>query len=706
MSPSSDPTLPEIPSILYDEERIGELRKTGLLAEETVENFDRLTRQAAQAVGAPAGFVSLLTEDGQFLRGCVGLPEPLNSTRKMPIEHSICAYTLDRTEPLVIDDVDAHPDLGGHPAVEEHGIEAYLGVPLITSEGRTVGTFCVVDWEPRPWATEDVATAKDFAASARTEIELRLELNRREELESQLRARTEAFEALVENVTDVVTVLDADGTIQFESPSATEVLGYEPHELEGTSLWERVHPDDHSSVQDTLETIVMNPDRRLTVEFRIRHADGSWRTLESQGRRLPEDVDLGTVIAVSRDVTERRRLEDRVRLLANAVERAQTGVIITGPNLTPPGPEIQYVNEAMTAMTGYDADELLGNTPRMLQGPETSREKLDRLKRRLSKGKTAVDEVINYKKDGTPYHVRWRIAPITNEDGDTTHFVSVQEDVTTEKKREQELERRVNERTRKLRAARDEAERADRLKSALLANMSHEIRTPLTSIIGFGQSIREAVKEGDQDSELVSRFAGLIEKGGRRLLDTLGAVLNLSKLEAGEMDLARETVDVAEELSDAAALFEMEAEEVGLALAVETPDTSLWGRANPDGLQIVLKNLLSNAVKFTGSGGRIEARAWVEDKAVIAQVEDTGIGMAPDQVGELFEAFEQASEGVGREYEGTGLGLTVAKEVLDQMGGAIEVDTERDEGTCCTVRLPRAEEASTPKESRLQENHL
>jgi signal transduction histidine kinase len=236
--------------------------------------------------------------------------------------------------------------------------------------------------------------------------------------------------------------------------------------------------------------------------------------------------------------------------------------------------------------------------------------------------------------------------------------------------------------------------------------MSHEIRTPLTSIIGFGQSIGEAVKEGDQDSELVSRFAGLIEKGGRRLLDTLGAVLNLSRLEAGEMDLARETVDVAEELSDAAALFEMEAEEVGLALAVETPDTPLWGRANPDGLQIVLKNLLSNAVKFTGSGGRIEARARVEDDTVIMQVEDTGIGMAPDQVGELFEAFEQASEGVGREYEGTGLGLTVAKEVLDQMDGTIEVDTERDEGTCCTVRLPRAEEAPTPKESRLQENHL
>ena len=692
MNSPSSPTLPDVPPVLYDEDRIGKLQKTGLLAEETVENFDRLTRRAAEAVGAPAGFVSLLTEDGQFLRGCVGLPEPLNSARKTPIEHSICAYTLDRTEPLAINDAAADPDLGGHPAIEEYGMEAYLGVPLITSEGQTVGTFCIVDWEPRLWTTEDVATAEDFAASARTEIELRLELNRREELESQLRARTEAFEALVENVTDVVTVLDADGTVQFESPSVTEVLGYEPHELEGTSLWERVHPDDHPSVQDTLETIVMNPDRRPTVEFRIRHADGDWRILESRGRRLPEDVDLGTVIAVSRDVTQRRRLEERVRLLADAVERAETGVIITGPNLTPPGPKIQYVNEAMSEMTGYDAEEMLGSTPRMLQGSDTSRDKLDRLKRRLSAGKTVVDEVINYEKDGTPYHVRWRIAPITNDEGETTHFVSVQEDVTAEKERERELERRVQKRTRELRAARDEAERANQLKSALLANMSHEIRTPLTSIIGFAQSIGETMEDGDRDPEMTARFAGLIEKSGRRLLDTLGAVLNLSKLEAGEMNLAREPVDAAQELDDAAELFEMEAEDAGLTLTVETPDTPLWAWADPDGLQVVLKNLLSNAVKFTDDGGEIDARVRTGDDAVTIEIEDSGIGMHPENVPGLFEAFKQASEGVGREYEGTGLGLAVTKEAVDQMNGSIDVETEKGRGTCVAVRLPRATE--------------
>jgi len=688
---SSNSALPKIPPVLYDEERLGEIRKTGLLAEETTSNFDRLTRQAARAIGASAGFVSLLTNDGQFLRGCVGLPEPLNSTRKTPIEHSICAYTLDRSEPLVVDDVAADPDLSGHPAVEEYGMEAYLGVPLMSPSGKTVGTFCVVEWEPRHWTAEDVTTIEDFAASAQTEIKLRLELDRRQKLESQLRARTEAFEALVDNITDVVTVLDADGRIQFESPSVEEVLGYEPHELEGTALWDHVHPDDHAALKKIMHAAPADADQRPVVTFRFRHTDGDWRILESQGRRLPDEVDLGTFIAVSRDITERRRLEERVRLLADAVERVETGVIITGPDLSPPGPTIQYANEAMAEMTGYDVDALVGSTPYLLQGPDTSPDTLDRLERRLSAGKAAVEELINYRSDGTPYHVRWRVAPIRDEAGTVSHFVLVQEDITPEKEREQELERRVRERTEKLRTARDEAERANRLKSALLANMSHEIRTPLTSIIGFAQSIGEATEDGAPDPELTARFAALIEKGGRRLLDTLGAVLRLSKLKAGEMALAGEPVDVSQQLAAAAELFEVEAAEANLDLTVTVPDPPLWVWADPDGLQVVLNNLISNAVKFTDDGGTVEARARRHDDTITIQVEDTGIGMSPENVPSLFEAFQQASEGLSREYEGTGLGLSVTKEAVDQMGGSIDVETAKDKGTCVTVRLPATE---------------
>jgi len=697
MTSPSERGLPDIPPVLHDRGRLDEVEKTGLLDEETVENFDRLTRQATEAVGAAAGFVSLVTEAGQFLRGCVGFPEPLNSTRRTPVEHSICAYTLDRSEPLVIDDV-TDSILGAHPAVEEYGIEAYLGVPLITSAGHVVGTFCLVEWAPRAWTDADVATAKDFAASALTEIELRLELDRRQELESKLRARTEAFEALVENITDVVTVLGPDGTIEFASLSAAEVLGYEPHELEGTSIWDHVHPDDRPELEQKMEAALADADRRPAATFRFQHADGDWRILESRGRWLPEEVDLGTFIGVSRDVTERRRLEERVRLLAHAVERAETGVVITGPNLSRPGPKIQYVNEAMSKMTGYDEDEMLGNTPRMFQGPKTKRDKLDRLKRHLSSGESFVDEAVNYKKDGTPYHVRWRIAPITNEEGTVTHFVSVQEDITVEKEREEELEQRVEERTRELRVARDEAERANRLKSALLANMSHEIRTPLTSIIGFAEAIEEDVMGQETEDEGGSQalhFARLIEKSGRRLFDTLDGVLNLSKLEAGDVELSLSPVDLAIVAKEMAEEFEIQAEEAGIELRVETPEEALEARADETILQIALRNLVQNAIKYTEAGEEVEIRVRETEEAAAVDVEDTGIGISEESLPHVFEAFEQESKGLSREYEGSGLGLAIAKEAVEQMGGTVEVKSVKGEGSCFTVLLPRSEPASS-----------
>ena len=244
-------------------------------------------------------------------------------------------------------------------------------------------------------------------------------------------------------------------------------------------------------------------------------------------------------------------------------------------------------------------------------------------------------------------------------------------------------------REQKLVEAKEKAEQVNEMKSAFLANMSHEIRTPLTSIIGFAEAIGDEVNGADTT---VSRFAGLIEQGGRRLLETLDAVLNLSKLEAEEMELVLSPLNVAEQAEDVGALFEQQAAEAGIDLRVDVPSGPLWARADEGALRIVLRNLVSNAVKYTGEGGQVWIRARrAEDQAVL-EVEDTGQGMDPAAVSTLFEAFNQASEGKGREYEGTGLGLAVTKQAVDQMEGTIDVDTEKGVGSRFVVRLPRPEQ--------------
>ena len=238
--------------------------------------------------------------------------------------------------------------------------------------------------------------------------------------------------------------------------------------------------------------------------------------------------------------------------------------------------------------------------------------------------------------------------------------------------------------------ARDEARKASQVKSAFLANMSHEIRTPLTSIIGFAEALGEELdghpSGGDQDGT-AGRFAGLIEQGGRRLLQTLNGVLNLSKLEAGQMDLSATEVDLTTKARQAAEELRPKAEEKGLGLDASGCEPDVWVRADDGAVHIVLQNLLSNAIKYTDDG-RVELRTYSEDGRAVLEVEDTGIGMDPEMAQDLFEPFRQASEGIGREYEGSGVGLAVTQKAVEKMDGRIEVETEKGVGSRFRVELP------------------
>ncbi|NNF58049.1 MAG: response regulator [Rhodothermaceae bacterium] len=262
--------------------------------------------------------------------------------------------------------------------------------------------------------------------------------------------------------------------------------------------------------------------------------------------------------------------------------------------------------------------------------------------------------------------------------GTVLYYEGTMEDVTERQQFEQAL---ID--------AREEAEEMARLKSAFLANMSHEIRTPLTSILGYADLLHEEI-EGEH-----REFVGLIEQSGRRLLDTLNSVLELARLEADCSDPDLETVDVAAEAEQVVHLLMPLAKRKGLALTCNSADTPLHASLDRAGFGRILTNLIGNAIKFTEEGSiRVDVASAGAD--VVVTVRDTGVGIEPSFLPYLFDEFRQESSGHARSHEGSGLGLSITRRLVELHGGNITVESKRPGGTTFTVAFPRVPSSTSP----------
>ena len=292
----------------------------------------------------------------------------------------------------------------------------------------------------------------------------------------------------------------------------------------------------------------------------------------------------------------------------------------------------------------------------------------------LATGTTQTCEVLrpSDEDDGPREHLHVAV-PIHRPDGDVEVVVAYRLDVTERKRHEASLL-----------AAKAQAEGLSRAKSAFLANMSHEVRTPLTGIIGFAEVLAGELT-GPQ-----SEAATLIRESGLRLLDTLNSVLSLARLEANALDLTLVPVDIGAEACAAAKMFQGLLAARGVVLRVDMPAAPTRGLADVAALHRVLVNLLSNATKFTTQG---EVHVAVGDDPAhgpFVRIRDTGEGIDAAFLPHLFEEFRQESTGLARAHQGSGLGLSITRRLVDLMNGRIQVESVKGEGTTCTVHLPRA----------------
>jgi two-component system sensor histidine kinase/response regulator len=398
----------------------------------------------------------------------------------------------------------------------------------------------------------------------------------------------------------------------------------------------------------------------------------AWRAAIAAGILLLSGILAALMFSFARERYRRLLFDERLRTLSRAIEQSPSGVLVMDAKGV-----VEYVNPRFSEASGYPPQELVGRHITELKTLRLSRDGYERLWRQILAGKEWHGEMECEKRKGERYWDLVWIFPVRSGEGTITHVVSVSEDITERKRMERQLVE-----------AKELAEAATEARSRFLANMSHEIRTPMNGIIGFTSLLLKTELTPRQQN-----FLSKIRSSADALLSLINDILDFSKIEAGRLDIEYTDFQLQEILEDLADLFADQAAKKDIELIVHR-DPAVPGTLLGDPLRLrqVLVNLTGNAIKFAEQGEvYVHVTSLERDAGQVRlrfEVRDTGIGIAPEALDKLFGSFVQADGSTTRRYGGTGLGLTISKQLVELMGGRIGVDSEPGTGSTFWFELP------------------
>jgi PAS domain S-box-containing protein len=513
------------------------------------------------------------------------------------------------------------------------------------------------------------------------------EETQRRDIEDQLRRSSRHFELS----RDLVCTAGFDGYFKQLNAEWTQTLGWSEEELRSRPFTDFVHPDDREITEDSRLSLA---EKGVTNDLVNRYAtkDGGWRWISWKSIAI---VDEGLIYASARDITQRKEaeaaLEASLRQTRQILETAHDAFISidAGGLITDWNPQAQ-------ASFGWTREEAVGRELAATVVPTEYREAHRHgLERFLATGEKKVLgkrlELMGLHRDGREFPIELTISPLETEQGFT--FNAFLRDITTRKLAQAELA-----------LARDQALEASRMKSMFVANVSHEIRTPMNGVIGMAELLLDSELSDEQ-----REYAETISASGETLLKIIDDILDFSKIEAGKLELDATDFDLRDAIEKACGMLAVRAHAKGLELAVAIdPEVPALVHGDGDRLRQVITNLVSNAIKFTATGEVVvrvsSSPAGAGPAHVRLEVSDTGIGIQPDALEQLFKPFSQADSSTTRRYGGTGLGLAISSQLIALMDGTIGAHSERGEGSCfwLELTLPRVagEHGPPPEEER------
>jgi PAS domain S-box-containing protein len=554
---------------------------------------------------------------------------------------------------------------------------------------RTGELVCVEDALALPGGGERHFEARVLPFDGGEVIAVVRDITDRAQAERALQRSEEHFRRLIENSSDVATILDARGVNVYQSPSVERVFGYRVEEMTGTPAFDRIHPDDAPRARQVLERVIRAPGVSQAVELRYRHRDGSWRWVEAVARTLAPDSAADGVIVNVRDVTERkgteRALQETTRFLESLVA-SSPGVIFRGSGDTF---ETTYISPNAETVLGFPAGRFLAEPHLWVE--RTHPDDREPVSAQIAAAVRNGERQLTYEyrflhSDGTYHNLLASARFVRDPASAAVEVIGYTLDVSRLKEAEAALRAAKEE----AEAAREVAESANRAKSEFLSRMSHELRTPMNSILGFAQLLARRDPTPDQQ-----RAVDQILRAGGHLLNLINEVLDIARIEANRQPLSLEPVRVDVVVAEAVSLIRPLAAEHDCR--VQEPDTAPGVHVCADRQRVVqvLLNLLSNAVKYNRPGGsvRVDVREVPPAEGgggrgtVRVAVHDTGPGIAPERMAELFVPFARlGAEQSG--VEGTGLGLALSRRLAEAMGGALTAESTPGAGSTFTLELP------------------
>ncbi|WAC27245.1 PAS domain-containing sensor histidine kinase [Ancylobacter sp. SL191] len=490
----------------------------------------------------------------------------------------------------------------------------------------------------------------------------------------------------------------------FWSSSMFEMLGHEPRD-ELVSFGEvaaLVHPDD-TNLYDVAKEIADKPGRTIERVFRMKHADGHWVWLRARAEVVAqENGEPPHLVGIAVDVTEERRLAERTATadmrLRDAIESiSESFVLWDSAN------RLVLCNSKFQSLHGFGDTNVAPGTP-FETIAAIARQPVVRIPLRTEDRPEEGARAFEAQLEGG----RWlKVAERRTKDGG---FVSVGTDITALKRHEERLmesekrlmalvaDLRKSQQTLEMQALqlaelaqnyadeKTKAEDANRAKSEFLANMSHELRTPLNAIIGFSE-LMESGLFGPLGSDKYNEYCRDIRDSGRYLLDVINDILDMSRIEAGRVQLNLQPTNLEEIVTDAIRVMSVRADEKHLSIVSEA-DEAVTIEADRRALKQITLNLISNAIKFTPEHGRITIRTRASNRAALLVIEDSGIGIPKSALAKIGKPFEQVESQFTKTYKGSGLGLAIAKSLVELHGGTMRLRSSEGVGTTVVIRLP------------------